>query len=603
MDFLQKIKIIKYEFKIFLLIILDIFILFCSVYLTEIIYLGYISPLAKSLILYFIFLIVYYFIFAYVLKLYKQLNRFFGLYNIQNLLILITFVSISLFLTNKLINLRYLNLNFIILQNLIFLILFAVFRIFLQRIYFKNINFLKNKINAIIFGAGVDGINFYRTSKKLNKYNIVGFVDEDKNKIGRYLDALKIYSLSEILRNSFKKDISMCFLCIPSASSFKLKEINSILKKNNIETENINLLNEKKYNLPFEINKKNKITNIYNLKNDFINKSVLVTGSAGTIGQEICIQLNSLNVKKIYCLDNNEYNISKLKKKIENLELKNFELVLLDLTNIDLLKKFFIDKKIDIVFHAAAYKHVDIVEENISFAVRNNIYSTINLLKICDSCNIKEFIFISTDKAVRPTNVMGLTKRVGEIITYLFSQKNNDRNYSVVRFGNVIGSSGSLLEILRKQVADGGPITLTDPNATRYFMTISDAVRLVIKSSTLKKNGIISVLNMGNSINIYSLIKNFLKENNLSEKNLENKAGDIIIKVIGLRKGEKLHEELFYDKKKKINDDLIFFEEISNKYLGIDLEVFQKDLELNLYSKTDDEIKIFLKNFLKFDDK
>jgi len=124
---------------------------------------------------------------------------------------------------------------------------------------------------------------------------------------------------------------------------------------------------------------------------------------------------------------------------------------------------------------------------------------------------------------------------------------------------------------------------------------------LVIISSTLKKNGVISVLNMGKPINIYSLIKNFLKENNLSEKNLENKAGDIIIKVIGLRKGEKLHEELFYDKKKNISDDLIFFEEISNKYLGIDLEAFQKDLELNLYSKTDHQIKIFLKDFLKFD--
>jgi len=601
MNILSSIKNLKFAYKLFLLIFFDIFNLSLSVYLSEIIYLGYVPPVAKSLILYFIILNIYYFFFASILRLYKQLNRFFGIYNIQNLLLISILITLSLLLTKKFIDIRYFNLNFIILQNLLFILIFSTSRMILQKIFFHEGSLNQKKINTIIFGAGNEGINFYRKIKNDKRYSFVGFVDEDKNKIGRYIDNLKIFSFSEILRNIKKKKNFKCFLCIPSASSFKLREITSLLKKNNIQAENIILEKKKEYLLPQEINKIDKIDDLYNLKYNFNDKIALVTGAAGSIGEEICIQLKNLNINKIYCLDNNEYNISRLKKKIESLDLKNFELVLLDLTDLNLLIKFFENKKIDIVFHAAANKHVDIVEENISFSCRNNIFSTINILKLCEFKNIKEFIFISTDKAVRPSNVMGLTKRCGEIITYLFSQKTNDRNYSIVRFGNVIGSSGSLLEILRVQISNGGPITLTDPRATRYFMTISDAVRLVIKNITLKKNGIISVLNMGKSINIYNLIKNLLKENNLTEKNLKTNTGDIEVKIIGLRKGEKLHEELFYNNKMTVNDDLIYFEEISNKYLNINLESFQEKLESYLYFKTDDEIKELLKKFITID--
>ena len=271
----------------------------------------------------------------------------------------------------------------------------------------------------------------------------------------------------------------------------------------------------------------------------------------------------------------------------------------MDLTNKDLLDNFFHSKQIDIVFHAAAHKHVDIVEENINYSCRNNLKSILNVLKACNSSNIKNFVFVSTDKAVRPTNIMGLTKRCGELITYYFSQKNLSNNYCSVRFGNVIGSSGSLLEILRKQVHDGGPITLTDKKATRYFMTISDAVSLVLKSTSLKKNGKILVLNMGKPINIYQLIKSFLKENSLSENNFSDPQvkNSIEIKTIGLRKGEKLHEELFYDDKYEKCDDMIFSENIDEKYSKIDLDKFEKELNDFINANSNIEVRQFLKTF------
>ena len=330
---------------------------------------------------------------------------------------------------------------------------------------------------------------------------------------------------------------------------------------------------------------------------EFKDKVALVTGGAGSIGQEICFQLNTLNVKKIFCLDSNEYSLASLKKKAQSLNIKNFEFILLDLTNKDLLKNFFEKNKIDIVFHAAAHKHVDIVEENIKYSCKNNLLSILNILDISNSFEVENFIFVSTDKAVRPSNVMGLTKRCGEILTYFYSQKNLNRNYSSVRFGNVIGSSGSLLEILRRQISNGGPITLTDKDASRFFMTISDAVSLVLKGAALKINGKILVLNMGNPINIYELIKSFLKENKLTEKNLTNNNGDIEIKIIGLRKGEKLHEELFYSDNHNKCDEMIFSEDVSEIHKNIDISQFEEDLKEKIIKNSEIEVKMFLKDF------
>ncbi|MDB3983189.1 SDR family NAD(P)-dependent oxidoreductase, partial [Candidatus Pelagibacter sp.] len=501
----------------------------------------------------------------------------------------------SLYLLNYFYSIRYFNLNFIILQNLLLFLIIFLSRILLQKIYFHNFKAKKN-INVIIFGAGSYGVNLYQNLKHDNEFNCIGFVDEDNNKIGRYADDLKIFSIQDIILLSKRDKIQKCYLCIPSASSFKIRQISNIFKKNDIEiiqTKN----DENNYKLPNEINKFDKMNLVDFVDIEFKNKTALVTGAAGSIGQEICFQLNTLNIEKIYCMDSNEYSLASLKKKAQTLNIKNFEFILLDLTNKELLTNFFEKNKIDIIFHAAAHKHVDIVEENITYSCKNNLLSILNILNLSNIFDVNNFIFISTDKAVRPSNVMGLTKRCGEILTYFYSQKNSNKNYSSVRFGNVIGSSGSLLEILKRQISNGGPITLTDKRASRFFMTISDAVSLVLKGAALKINGKILVLNMGNSINIYDLIKSFLKENKLTEKNLQNKDGDIEVKLIGLRKGEKLHEELFYSENYIKQDKMIFSESIDEKYRNINILEFEKNLKEKIINNSESDIQSFLKDF------
>lgn len=599
MTFLDFFRKINYQAKILLLVLFDFFLIVASSFLTEIIYLGYVPLAANALILYIFLYIVIYLILSHLFKVYKQLNRFFGIYYLQNISKVISLVVIFLFVFKIIYDFRYLNINFIVLQNLLFLILVFVSRIFIQKLYFHNSSFNKEKINTIIFGAGFEGINLYRKLQNNSNFNFIAFVDEDINKIGRFADDLQIYSIAGIQLLSKNLKISKCFICIPSASSLKLKELTQLLKSYQIEVIDINKNQISLYNLPNEINGNNKIDNLNYVQKFLQNRNALVTGAAGSIGQEICMQLRNLNVKKIYCLDSNEYGLAKLKKKIESLNLNNFEYALLDLSNKDLVNAFFNTNEVDIVFHAAAHKHVDIVEENIVYSCQNNLKSIINTLDACNQHKIKNFVFISTDKAVRPSNVMGLTKRCGELITYYYSQKEKSNNYCSVRFGNVIGSSGSLLEILRKQIYDGGPVTLTDKMASRYFMTISDAVSLVLKSTALKKNGKILVLNMGKPINIYSLIKSFLKENNLIEKNSNesDQKKSIEIKIIGLRKGEKLHEELFYDENREKCDDMIFSENIGKKFADINLLEFNQKLNQLIKKSSSSEIKIFLKSF------
>ena len=480
-------------------------------------------------------------------------------------------------------------------QNFLFFLLILLSRFLLKKIYFHEDSFTNNKRKecCVIFGAGAVGVNLYRSLKNNNKYFIIAFIDEDPNKISLYIDNLKIISLSTFFINYKKWKVKKCFICTPSASSFKIKQIEKFSFERNIEVVKMYGEDSNKIIMPLEFKSNNKIISEKFIdQGKFLNKNVIVTGAAGSIGQEICFQLHNLKVNKIYCVDSSEYNLSVLKKRAENLNFKNFEFVLLDITKKDFLKFFFESKEIDLVFHAAAHKHVDIVEDNVLYAVYNNLISLINILELSLFKSIKNFVFISTDKAVKPSNIMGLTKRCGEILVNYYDRKTTN-HYRSVRFGNVIGSSGSLLEIMKRQISTGGPLTITDKKATRFFMTISDAVTLVLKSSTIEEKGKIFVLNMGNPINIYALMKDFLVENNLSEKTALNINGDIEIKEIGLRKGEKLHEELFNDQKELICGNLIYAENTSL----VDeekIENFLKNLENIIHKKDESELKNYL---------
>ena len=302
----------------------------------------------------------------------------------------------------------------------------------------------------------------------------------------------------------------------------------------------------------------------------------MITGAAGTIGEEICYQLITENPSNLILIDKNEVGISNLSQKLNKIDTKNtkIKLVLTNLCFRSSIKKVISEEKPDFIFHAAAYKHVEIVEDNAISSVFNNVISLLNVLELTQMQANLKFVFISTDKAVEPVNYMGKSKRLGEIITnsFNFMGKENKNKYCSVRFGNVIGSSGSLIPKIQNQINNNTEITVTDIKATRYFMTISDAVNLTLQAAQLNDDGKIYVLDMGEPINIYELVKKILINSNRS---------DLIkkIKITGLRNGEKLHEKLFYHQNSQTTSNkLIFSEKIKKVYSDNEIEIIKKKL-------------------------
>ena len=276
-------------------------------------------------------------------------------------------------------------------------------------------------------------------------------------------------------------------------------------------------------------------------------KNVLVTGAGGSIGSELCRQIARLEPKKLILVELNEYSLYKIYEEIIilNKSLKIFPL-LINTQDQNKLEEVFETFKIDTVYHTSAYKHVPLVEENICEGVKNNVFSTLAIAKAAVKKKVANLVLISSDKAVRPTNVMGATKRISELYLQALhhEDQNNLTNFSIVRFGNVLESSGSVIPKFKKQIKDGGPITLTHKDVTRYFMTITEAAQLVIQAGALGRNSEVFVLDMGESIKIKDLIEKMIIFSGLTIKNSKNQKGDIEIKIIGLRPGEKLYEEL-----------------------------------------------------------
>jgi len=576
--------------KKFIILLVDIFLLFISAYIVHSIQLEYFPPIGRSLLLYVLISNVIYLLIYFYYKNSSLINRYFDIDSIKALFVSTISLSIILYLISHYVDLRFFNFNFIFLHCLIFLLSIILSRIFIRNFYsiLKNID--KSSENCAIFGAGDSGYQLINNSDFRAKYKVTHFIDEDKNRIGQYISNRKIISIQDLKKYSFKK----CFFCAPSLSSFKQKEIQSIFQRNNIPLDfsyNTNLFNTLDNNFNYNLDiKKNSLTikKFSQKKKVYKNKVIFITGGAGSIGGEICSQLHNLNPKKIIILDNNEYNLSRLKQSL--LLLKNKHIIktcLMDACNFKEVKLLFKKYKPHYIFHAAAYKHVDIVEENSDFSIKNNILGLNNLLKLSTLYNVKNFTFISTDKAVRPKNVMGQTKKIGEILLTYYSRKTNQKlNYNSVRFGNVIGSSGSFIQTLRKQLSKGGPITVTSKKATRYFMTITDAVNLVIESQIMNESGNTFVLKMGKPINIYKMVLGIIKKNNKKMK----------ISIIGLRSGEKLHEELFENQLnvQKTKNPLILVEKNKNKLNQKKLNKFINNIENSLNLKK--EINSFIKN-------
>ncbi len=445
---------------------------------------------------------------------------------------------------------------------------------FIMYSYSWYINRSKVKPNKtlIIYGAGSGGMKLF--SEFAGKdYKILNFIDDNKELQNRSVDGINILSKEKFKKN-FKNKIDLLVIAIPSISRDKIKLLYVELSSYFNEIKILPALNEILRNDNFfrqlkqisiedllARNPKDLDKNI--IKNFLQNKNVLVTGGGGSIGSEACRQCLKYGLKNLYVIDNSEFNLYKLKEELQD----GVKPVMISVLDKKALKDFFAKHKVDIVIHAAAYKHVPLVEENITSGLENNIIGTKNCIDLADEFGVKKFILISTDKAVRPTNVMGASKRICEL--YAANKKTKNMEIVSVRFGNVLGSSGSVIPKFKYQIQNNQNITVTHPDITRYFMLISEACELVLQSAALGNGGEVFVLDMGQPIKIVDLAKKMIE---LSGKN------NIDIEFTGLRAGEKLYEELLIDENS-----------VNTKYPSIFIAKNTK-YDINLLEKQIDEL-------------
>ena len=400
-----------------------------------------------------------------------------------------------------------------------------------------------------------------------------------------------------------KFSIKTIFINKNHLSDEEKKNIFLKLNKYNIKIKFFDaLLNSEENELDLNlILKRNIKFNFEKLSEEINQKTILVTGAGGSIGTELCKQIVNYKPTKLIILDHSEFNLYKINLYLKNyISKKSTDIdiisILGSITEKSLVKEIFKKYKPNKVYHSAAYKHVNIVEKNPLISIKNNFFGTLNLMNEAISNECSKFVLISTDKAVNPVNTMGASKRLSEMAIENYSLKKNKTIFCAVRFGNVLDSSGSVIPLFRKQIHEGGPITLTHPEVKRYFMLVSEAVSLVLSADQMSKGGEIFTLDMGEQYKILDLAKLMIKMNGLDEKNDKNPSGDIEIKLIGLNKEEKLMEELNYRslKLEKTNNDKIYKTITKN----INLEEFEI-LKNKIDKIISENAKSELKNFLK----
>lgn len=461
-------------------------------------------------------------------------------------------------------------------------IIFTIFVISIRIIALGIINFPQNnnkRINILIYGAGEAGANIIKAISQNNFYKIIGFIDDDLSKTGSKIFNTPVFNPNDLKRIVEKEDIQEVLITIRNISNKEKKDIFNKLQNFNLKIKilpsfddfvrgKINIQDFKEIQVKDLINREIK-KNIELLDGDFRNKKFLITGAGGSVGSELCKQIIEFSPTRIVLIDNSEFNLYKIEanllkiKKDKDIKTEVISF-LTSINNKEKISNIFDNYKSDYVYHAAAFKHVPMVEKNIYDALENNFLGTVNVVNSFLNSECKKFTLISTDKAVRPTNVMGATKRLSEIYVQSLSEKSklDNKILSIVRFGNVLDSSGSVVPLFREQIKKGGPITVTHKDVTRYFMTISEASNLILQSSSLALGGEVFILDMGEPVKIYDLAKKMIKLSGLEIKS-KNKEGDIEIIFTGLRPGEKLFEELLIDEfsLKTINKDILIAKE------------------------------------------
>lgn len=512
--------------------------------------------------------IVLYWLFGWIFRVFSRINRYTNLREMIAIFLALTLSSITtillLFFSKENYSMRlvistyFLSMFFIIASRL-------VWRLYIEKKNSRCITSEEVK-NTLILGAGEGGRILYNSllgSKTAGDINVVGFIDDDPNKRHTYLSGKKVLgSIKDLPELVDKYEIAMITIAIPSLSRKKLREIfelieplhvkvNSMPSMEEVASGKINLSRLKEIDVVDLLGRDEVQLDIDAIKDQITGKTILVTGAGGSIGSEICRQVIRFNPRRLLLLGHGENSIYLIDRELRNNYSECVTEIVPIIADIQDRKKIFAimeDYQPEIVYHAAAHKHVPLMEYNPREAVKNNVYGTKNVAEAAKAAKVKNFVMVSIDKANNPPNVMGATKRIAEMIVTGLNEAGCTK-FSAVRFGNVLGSRGSVIPVFREQIANGGPITITDFRMTRYFMTIPEASRLVIQSGALAKGGEIFILDMSEPVKIIDLAKNMIRLSGYSEDEIE------IIET-GIRPGEKLYEELLLDKER--NDEAVF---------------------------------------------
>ncbi len=462
------------------------------------------------------------------------------------------------------------------------------------------------KREFIIYGAGSAGRSVVSALLTNNEVRILGYVDDDYNLHGMYVNNYPVLGGLGYLENiETKREKVSVLLAVPSMKISRRREVLRILEQNSISVRSLPPLNEiaigmtnaqKIENLrPEELLDREPIElDLKKLQQSINGKNILITGAGGSIGSELSRQIFKLNPKQIILLDHSELNLYNIHNEL--IEYLNHGSLKVDLVpklgsilDEEFLQRIFQNHEIDSIYHAAAYKHVSLVEQNIIQGTKNNVIGTYNLVTIAAKNKIKSLIHISTDKAVRPTNFMGASKRLAELVIQgIVDQADSNLKYTMVRFGNVLGSSGSVIPLFKKQIEEGGPVTVTHKDVTRFFMTISEASQLVIEAGTQAEGGEVFVLDMGESVKINDLAKRMIRLSGYSVGNNSQDDYSIDIDYIGLRAGEKLKEELILGnnlgptnnpKVMKANEEFLNWKKVQHMIDNIRAAILDNDTE------------------------
>ncbi|MDM0460746.1 nucleoside-diphosphate sugar epimerase/dehydratase [Clostridium perfringens] len=577
----------------------------------------------NGLILFLPIIVIIYLMMLSIFKMYKSIWTIVGIDEVAfGLIACLIATGIILIISTIISSIYYIDHVTVLLAGL-FIMIFTIgirvsFRIYRRMIshgrVLLNSSNISNLEKILIIGAGSCGQLIIEEIRKQNpiKQKVIGFIDDNPSKIGTYLRGIKILgNRNKIIEISEEKNVDLILIAMPSVDGKTKKEIIEICQSTRAKVKiipgmyeliggKVSLNRMRDIDLRDLLGREEVILDKKGIKDYIENKVIMVTGGGGSIGSELCRQIAKFSPELLLILDIYENNAYELENEIiSNFKNLKEKVLIASVREEKRLENIFNKYKPQVIFHAAAHKHVPLMEDNPEEAIKNNVIGTLNVAECAHKYGAERFVLISTDKAVNPTNVMGASKRMCEMIIQAID-KNSNTEFVAVRFGNVLGSNGSVIPLFKKQIAKGGPVTLTHKKITRYFMLIPEAAQLVLQAGAYAKGGEIFVLDMGNPVLIYDLAKDLIKLSGF-EPDI-----DIKIEITGLRPGEKLYEELLMDEEglRKTSHEKIFIAkpgEYDFEMLKLGINALKKIADLGDVETLKTALQFIVKTYRRLD--